>query len=191
MYGWAECPVLYSRSLLLIHFKYGSVYMDTWVLSKCANITKGANHEICSVLNDQKWPPKQSAARWRNGTSAVSLKWPWAPSCCHCTSLLPTSPLATSVLISTRGDWFLLFQNLVSLGYNNMLSFYAGCFCLMLCFWGSSLAVIYFHCWIIVCWVYKNIFIDTTVDRHWAFSSFLISVNILLGTSFCTSFGSH
>ena len=154
-----------------------AVFTWTWVLSKCANITKGAIHEICSVLNDQKWSPKQSAARWRNGTSAVSLKWPWAPSCCHCTSLFPTSPLATSVLISTRGDWFLLFQNFMSVGYNNMLSFYAGCFCLMLCFWGSSLAVIYFHCWIIVCWVYKNIFIDTTVDRHWAFSSFLISVN--------------
>lgn len=42
-----------------------AVFTWTWVLSKCANITKGAIHEICSVLNDQKWSPKQSAARWR------------------------------------------------------------------------------------------------------------------------------
>ena len=51
---WAECPVLYSRSLLLIHFKYGSVYMDVWVLSKCKNITKGANHKfaVCWMIKN-------------------------------------------------------------------------------------------------------------------------------------------
>lgn len=40
-------------------------------------------------------------------------------------------PLATSVLISTREIGFCC-SNFMSVGYNNMLSFYAGCFCLML-----------------------------------------------------------
>jgi len=95
---WAEPPVLYSRSLPLIHFKYGSVYMS---ISKVSSYTiifpiNPLKNLYCRHLGDSYTLYAPQTRGERTSGHSVSTRWILS-SCVHTHGYLgPTSLLAIS-----------------------------------------------------------------------------------------------
>ena len=56
---WAEFPLLYHRSVLVIHFKYSSVYMTGWCISKATWQSRWGSRlsaSVCVCMSTQPSP---------------------------------------------------------------------------------------------------------------------------------------